>query len=217
MSFISICIVCLVIGCILATPQFLQDRVEFRGFKNRVRTKMQRWREAGIDPRRICTSQEQLWEIRQRHERNGYLSEDDITVLAANQLIGEQQEGRQAMMAVAFENWANKNLAKPADYQGSITMVPPDVEARARQYAKDFGKQALVQMEAAVEQKRQDEALMREFQIAQEAMTVWARANPNDPLAQRVIAALLEVSQTPGAMEDEVPAKTNGRDDDRCL
>jgi hypothetical protein len=90
MSFLSITIVCLVIGCIVPIPQILRDREEFRDFKSRIRAEMDRLRASGENPYRICTGQQQLWEIQARHHQGDYLTEDDIRVLAANQLMDDE-------------------------------------------------------------------------------------------------------------------------------
>jgi len=62
-------------------------------------------------------SPERLNEVRLRHRMGGDILQSDIEVLAANQLIGEQLEGRKAMEALAFQSWANKNLSKPPGYE----------------------------------------------------------------------------------------------------
>lgn len=82
--------------------------------KKRIREEAERQRRAGVIPQ---VTPEQLNEMRLRHGMGGDILQSDIEVLAANQLIGEQLEGRKAMEALAFQSWANKNLSKPPGYE----------------------------------------------------------------------------------------------------
>jgi hypothetical protein len=113
-------------------------------------------------------------------------------------------------MGVAFQKWANKNLAKPPGYEDKeIKMVSPEVEAKARQFANDLAEQMIANPEVvkANSERQRLWEFVRKVNTAGDAMTTWAQANPHEPLAQQVLADLLEICQRPGGLENEANAQ----------
>jgi hypothetical protein len=125
-----------------------------------------------------------------------------IETLTAKQLLAEQREGRKAMQALAFEKWANKNLFKPPGYEGKeIKWVPPELQAKAAQFISDLDKYAAAN--PAIVERARREAFVQEVERASEAVMVWGKANPNDPLTQQVMADIVEKSKRPGGFNNE--------------
>lgn len=179
-------IICTVITWIAAT-------IRDRQFNKQLKPEMDRLRAAKIDPRTICFSQAQLCMIQQRYQERGYLTQDEINVLAANKLKGKDYEGLQACdmkeltlvgLAATFSNLTDPSTGQPIGFE------------RALQDIKHSAAQA--------EQKRKDEAFAKELEVASEAVANWSHANPNDPLAQQVLASLLELAQAQGTMQDDL-------------
>jgi hypothetical protein len=139
-----------------------------------------------------------------------------------------RSEGESALRAVAFEDWANKNLARTPtpscspNYQalrdiilaskmndrvkqdllagmpGSnapIKLVDDATKEKARQYATEMVKQLMASpellkpMDAGALGER---AFQRHLREASSFVPNWIEANPHDPLAQRVVAEMLE-------------------------
>jgi hypothetical protein len=117
-----------------------------------------------------------------------------------------EQEGAAALGALVYQDWANKNLARPPGSSNAyIKFVDDATEEKARQYANEKAKQIMAdpnfrRLDGETMGKRMFERHVRE---ASTLVPNWVKANPHDPLAQRVVAEMLEVQNDTSLSEKE--------------
>jgi uncharacterized protein (DUF4415 family) len=195
----SITVIIIIVGAIGYTLYaFLHVKGQRHHLKRLVDAEVDRLRLSGETPRAF--TEQEFQSIRTRFIEGGHLDHRDIEILAANQIQDDPswqalQNPVAVLAAKGFEMRINDALRE----QGAAPMPPnPELDQAAKRHANEIGKQLIAKLEAEAAEKE----LLREMEEASQAVPAWVDANPHNPIAQRIIADLLEVSQNPALQGD---------------
>jgi hypothetical protein len=178
--------VIIVLGAIGFLLYHLRLKAKVRDLKQEVDAEVDRLRQSGETPRTI--SETEFLSIRHRFA-SGTLDRQDIEALAAWQWQNDPhyqalQNPEAVFTAKALERQINESLRQ----QGAAPLpTNSPLNAAARRHAEKLGKQLIAKLE--------EEAFLHEFEKASQAVPTWVDANPNNPIAQRILADMLELSQ----------------------